>query len=377
MANTSGVTEVSGTAGVAVAERVAAAHSMWLSTLPTIRRAPIAELVPLAEPVTAPMVTVAGAVAAGHGPISDMAVSRDGRCLVAAHYGADVVSIVDTATLTVTATVTGVAEPYAVAVADRAYVTTASTDEESVVAIDMTTGVAFAAKDIDASARALAVSPAGDVLYVARTGDDLPDIAAIDIESGATRVIAIPAAPGASIEAMRVSADGTRLFAALTTVTGGTLLIIDTRSRAVERAVAVGGSIGDVAATPNGRKVFATGWDAELGGVVNVIDVAAARVTDTIGVGGMPTQLVIGFGGELVYVVDGDEVVVLCAATNEIVDTIAAGGQLSCLAAGPDGRLYAADYAGGISVLQVGAGTDAALLELMTAELPQLAAAAF
>jgi len=377
MANTSGVTEVSGTAGVAVAERVAAAHSIWLSTLPTIRRAPVAELVPLAEPVTAPMVTVTGAVAAGHGPISDMAVSRDGRCLVAAHYGADVVSIVDTATLSVTATVTGVAEPYAVAVADRAYVTTASTEDESVVAIDTTTGVAFAAKDIDASARALAVSPAGDVLYVARTGDDLPDIAAIDIESGATRVIAIPAAPGASVEALRVSADGTRLFAALTTVTGGTLLIIDTRSRAVERAVAIAGSIGDIAVTLNGRKVFATGWDAELGGVVNVIDVAAARVTDTIGVGGMPTQLAIGHGGELVYVVDRNEVVVLCAITNEIVDTIPAGGQLSCLAAGPDGRLFAADYAGAISVLQVGAGTDAALLELMTAELPQLAVAAF
>jgi YVTN family beta-propeller protein len=377
MANRSGVTEVSGTAGVAVAERVAAAHSMWLSTLPTIRRAPVAELVPLPEPVTAPMVTVAGAVAAGHGPISDMAVSRDGRCLVAAHYGADVVSIVDTATLSVTATVTGVAEPYAVTVADRAYVTTASTDEESVVAIDTTTGVAFAAKDIDASARALAVSPAGDVLYVARTGDDLPDIAAIDIESGATRVIAVPAAPGASVEALRVSADGNRLFAALTTVTGGTLLIIDTRSRAVERAVAVAGSIGDIAVTPNGRKVFATGWDAELGGVVNVIDVAAARVTDTIGVGGMPTQLAIGHGGELAYVVDRNQVVVLCATTNEIVDTIPADGQLSCLAAGPDGRLYVADYAGAISVLQVDASTDSALLELMTAQLPQLAVAAF
>jgi YVTN family beta-propeller protein len=375
MANTSRVTEVSGTAGVAVAERVAAAHSMWLSALPTIRRAPMA--MPLAEPVTAPMVTVAGAVAAGHGPISDMALSRDGRCLVAAHYGADAVSIVDTATLSVTATVTGVAEPYAVAVADRAYVTTASTEDESVVAIDTTTGVAFAAKDIDATARTITVSPAGDVLYVARTGEDLPDIAAIDIESGATRVIAIPAAPGASIEALRVSADGARLFAALTTVTGGTLLIIDTRSRAVERAVAVAGSIGDIAVTPNGRKVFATGWDAELGGVVNVIDVAAARVTDTIGVGGMPTQLVVGHGGEMVYVVDGNDVVVLCAITNEVIDTIAVGGQLSCLAVGPDGRLYAADYAGGISVLQVGASTDSALLELMTAQLPQLAVAAF
>ncbi|HTY27914.1 MAG TPA: hypothetical protein VMD51_07185, partial [Mycobacterium sp.] len=289
MANTSRVTEVAGGAGVAVAERVAAAHSLWLSTLPTIRRAPAAELVPLAEPVTAPTVTVAGGLAAGHGPISDMAVSPDGRCLVAAHYGADVVSIVDTASLSLSATVTGVAEPYAVVVADRAYVSAASTEDDSVVAIDTTTGVPFAAKDIDAAARALAVSPAGDVLYVARSTDDSADIAVIDIESGVTRVIAVPAASGMAIEALRVSADGARLFAALTTVTGGTLLIVDTRSRAVERSVPVAGSIGDIAVAPNGRKVFATGWDAELGGVVNVIDVAAGRVTDTVGLGGVPT----------------------------------------------------------------------------------------
>ncbi len=91
----------------------------------------------------------------------------------------------------------------------------------------------------------------------------------------------------------------------------------------------------------------------------------------------MPTQLVVGHGGELVYVVDRNQVVVLCATTNEVVDTIPAAGELSCLAAGPDGRLYVADYAGAISVLQVGASTDSALLELMTAELPQLAVAAF
>jgi hypothetical protein len=68
---------------------------------------------------------------------------------------------------------------------------------------------------------------------------------------------------------------------------------------------------------------------------------------------------------------------VLCATTNEVVDTIPAGGELSCLAAGPDGRLYVADYTGAISVLQVGASTDSALLELMTAPLPQLAVAAY
>ncbi len=78
MANTTGVTEGSKVAGVAVAERVAAEHSLWLSSLPTIRRAPIsdmlpqllggAELEPLTEPIAAPVMTVARTLAVGHGP---------------------------------------------------------------------------------------------------------------------------------------------------------------------------------------------------------------------------------------------------------------------------------------------------------------------
>ena len=77
MANTTGVTEVSGTAGVAVAERVAAAHSMWLSTAADDPPRPdrdspsccVADLVPLTEPAAAPVVTVAGA--AGRRPWPD------------------------------------------------------------------------------------------------------------------------------------------------------------------------------------------------------------------------------------------------------------------------------------------------------------------
>ena len=53
------------------------------------------------------------------------------------------------------------------------------------------------------------------------------------------------------------------------------------------------------------------------------------------------------------------------------------GGRLSCLADSPDGaRLYAADYAGAITVLQVEAGASVPLQELMTTTLRQLAAAA-
>ncbi|WP_059017112.1 LpqB family beta-propeller domain-containing protein [Mycobacterium sp. M26] len=215
---------------------------------------------------------------------------------------------------------------------------------------------------MELAARGLAVSPAGDTLYVARIGDDRADVAVVDVESGALRAVAVSAVSGASVEALRLSADGTRLFVALTTASGGSLVVIDTTRCVVLRTVALAGSIGEIAAHPNGRKVFATGWDVELGSVITVIDVASARVIDTIGVRGIPTSLVLGHDGDLAYFVDRDEIAVMCTATHEIVDHITVGGALACLAAGPRGRLYAADYSGAITALQVGAASDLALL---------------
>jgi YVTN family beta-propeller protein len=377
MANTTGVTEGSEGTGVAVAER-AAAPSLWLSSLPTIRRAPIgdllphllrgAELEPLTEPIAAPVVTIARTLAVGHGPVSDMAVSPDGRYLVTAHYGADVVCVIDAATLTVTTTIDGLSEPYAaVVVADRAYVSAASDDVDAVVAVDTRTGMPLAAKTFEMTAGGMAVSPAADVLYVARTAADGIDIAVVDIETGAVAAIEIPAAPGASVEALCISADGSRLFAALTTPAGGLLAIVDTKDRALRDMVAIAGSIGDIVVMPNGRTVFGTGCDADFRGAIHVIDVAGARVTDTIAMGGVPTQLVLSRNGACAYIVDRNEVAVLCTATSEIVDSVVIGPQLSCLAADPvRNRLYAADYTGVITALRL----DPA------AQQPQLAAAA-
>jgi YVTN family beta-propeller protein len=365
MANTTGVTEVFEGTGVAVAERVAAAHSLWLSSLPTIRRAPIADLLPqllggaelepLTEPIAAPVVTVARTLAAGHGPVSDMAVSPDGRYLVTAHYGADVVCVIDAATLTVNATIDGLSEPYAaVVVGDRAYVSAASNEVDAVIAVDTRTGMPLAAKTFEMTAGGMAVSPAADTLYVARTADDIIDIAAVEIETGKIATIEIPAAPGASIESLCISADGTRLFAALTTPSGGLLAIVDTDDLAVRDMVAISGTIGDIAVMPNGRTVFGTGWDAEFGGAIHVIDVVGARVTDTIDMGGVPTQLVLGRSGNCAYIVDRNEIAVLCTATSEIVDSVVLGQQLSCLAADPvRNRLYAADYTGAITAMRL------------------------
>lgn len=373
--------------GVAVAERTEIPNSLWLSTLPDVRRAPIADLLPqvlglgdlepLTEPLPVPATSVMGEVAAKHGPISDLGISPDGRYLVAAHYSADVLTVIDTATMTVTATITDVAEPYAVAIADRAYVSSSFTEGDSVVAVDTQTGIPFAAKDIDATVGGLAVSPAGDLLFVARNGDDLAEVAIIDIESGTSTVVEIANAPGASVDAVRVSADGGSLYAALTTVSGGAVAVIDVDGQALVRIVPLRGTIADIAVHPDGRKLFATGWDSELGGVVHVVDAVAGRVMDTISVGGLPTQLTVAGRGEVVYFIDRDEIVVLNTASHEVVDSIVIGGQLSCLAASGNGaRIYVADYQGGITALRIGAIAGSTLAELLPAGLRQLEAAA-
>jgi YVTN family beta-propeller protein len=373
--------------GVAVAERTDVPNSLWLSALPAVRRTPVADLLPqvlglgdlepLTEPLPVPATSVMGEVAAKHGPISDIAISPDGRYLVVAHYAADTLRIIDTATMKVTATVDGVREPAAVAIADRAYVSSACIEGDSIVAVDTRTGIPFASQEVDMTTGGLAVSPAGDMLFVARSGDDVAQVAFIDIESGTTSVVDVATAPGASIAAVRISTDGGTLFAALATVSGGSVAVIDVDAQAVAAIVPLRGTVADIAVHPDGRKVFATGWDGELGGVIHVVDTATGRILDTLGVGGLPTQLIVAGRGDVVYFIDRDEIVVLNTMTHEVVDSIVVGGQLSCLAASGNGaRVYVADYAGGVTALRVGAIAGSTLGELLPAGLRQLEAAA-
>ena len=361
VANATRVNEEAG--GVALAERPTSPNSLWLSALPTLRHAPVGDLLPnllgqrdvqrFAEPQPVPAVAIVGTIPATHGPISDLALSSDGRSLVAAHYSADVVSVVDTATFAVTATTTGVSEPYAVVVADRAYVSAASTSDDAVVAVDIRTGAPLAAKLINDSAGGMAIDPTGDVLYVARSGDDSAQIVAIDIESGNAGTVDISAAPGAAVGAVRVSADGSRLFAVVTTDGGSALAVIDTKRRVLVHTIPLIESVADIAVHPDGNLVYASGWHAQRGGVIVVIDAVGARVVETVEVSGLPTQLVVS--GQVLYCIDRDDVVVMSTVTNQLIDCIDMGRELSCLVVSGDGRkLFVAGYDGAISVLRVG-----------------------
>ncbi len=290
-----------------------------------------------------------GVVADLPGAVTDLTVSRDGRHLVAAHYGQDAVSIIDTATLTVTDIVGDVPEPYAVATADLVFVRSASTSADMVVALDPDSGCRLASREIGVDAEGLAVSPAGDVLYVARNFDGAVDVAVVDVESGRIGTIAVPA--GIAIDTLRINRAGTRLYAALTTLTGAVLLMIDIRTGRL-RTVPVGDSIGDLAVDAADQRVVLTGWDPALGAVLRIVDTLSARLIQTIPVGGMPVSVL--STGATVLLTDGDNVVVVDPSTARIVNRIDIGRPVSCLAASRDGsRLYVGDFHGNVEALSM------------------------
>jgi YVTN family beta-propeller protein len=335
-----------------VAERPA--EALWLAALPTPAVSPASDPRLPVTPGPAPSPAL-GTISGLPGAVTDLALSADGRSLVAAHYGDDAVSVIDVTTLAVTASVAGIPEPYALSVADRVYVSSAGIAEDSAIAVDTASGVALAAKPIPASARGLAISPGGDVLYVARCVDDVADIAVIAVESGEVATIPIARGEGVTVDTVRINADGTRLYAALTTDSGGALLVIDTGTHSISQQIPLNGPVGDIAVHRDSRRVFITGWSEDLGGVLAVLDTDSGRV-DVVDIDGLATQ--VALGPSHAYVVHGDGEtggIAVINSTGQTVERIDIGRPVSCVTLNRDGsRLYIADYDGGVTVKATG-----------------------
>ena len=103
---------------------------------------------------------------------------------------------------------------------------------------------------------------------------------------------------------------------------------------------------------PGCRGVFATGWDARLGGVLVVVDTAAGRVVDTIAVDGQPTQVIVS--GNRAYLVDGEDIVVVDVMKRAVIERTPIGRPVSCIAVSRDEScLYVGDYDGTVTALSV------------------------
>lgn len=287
----------------------------------------------------------------GRGPIGDIAASGAG--VIVTNFGADSVAVLDAATGALTADIAVPGEPVgAVATDDRAYVATTSAGHDSVSVIDLDTRTVIASFPVAFGVTALAISPDGKRVYAARAAQNSVDIAVIDTVAERMGTIDVGHGPAANIDALSVEPSGKRLYAAVTDASGSRLVVIDAETSQVHRVIAVGSPIRDIAHA--GGTVYVLTSDRTVGGAVHVVDLAANRVTDTVEVGGAPTQLVMSPDRARAYIVDYDRVAVLCTLSLEIVDALSVDRRPSCVALGSDGcQLFVADYEGAVNVFSV------------------------
>ncbi|OBB65333.1 YncE family protein [Mycobacterium sp. 852014-50255_SCH5639931] len=323
-----------------------------------------------------------------NGPISDIGVSPDGTRLVVANHGRDTVSIVDADARRVVQTVTGIDEPFAIAVSGgaspRAYISTASSSYDSIDVVDLATNARVATHPLADRVSDLTVSADGRFVYASRNGARGADVAVVDTTTDEFEVIELAATPGTTADCVRISPDGRHLYAATNGPSGGELVVIETGAQSDGRAGSgsrivgayeLGLPIRDVALSNDGATAYVASCGPVVGAVLDVIDTRARKITATrklSELAGPLTRLALSRDGRRAYLVSDDRVAVVCTRTHDVIADIEAAKDSSCVVESPDGRyLYIAGHSGVVTVVPIAAVGGPA--EPSTTRLPALA----
>ena len=241
-------------------------------------------------------------------------------------------SMIDTEKNKVSATIVGAFfSPYGVTVSpdsrdgSKVYVTnsTASAGKSNVSVIDTATNTVTATIPVGSEPVGVAVSRDGSKAYVANANS-----ATVSVIDTATNTVIATIPVGIGPYGVAVGPDGSKVYVTNTLLnsTGprGTVSVIDTAKNTVTATILVDGFPTGVAVTPNGRKVYVANANSAT---VSVIDTAASAVTATIPVGNVPTGVAVTPDGLKVYVanVNSDSVSVIDTAKNKVTATIPVG----------------------------------------------------
>ena len=280
-------------------------------------------------------------------------------------HSSDTVSVLDTATNTVTAKVVGIGGPFGVAVnpaGTRVYVVSDRSNALSVIDTASNTVIATALVENNAS-WGVAVNSAGTRVYVTH-GFINGNVSVIDTASNTVidTVVTggtVPGVPGTAL-GVAVNPAGTRVYVA--NFYGG-ISVIDTATDTVVTSVAVGYAPLGVAVDPTGTRVYVVNQNYHN---VSVIDTATNTVIATIPAGVSSRGVVVDPAGARVYVSNEEEntVSVIDTACNVLIGTVRVRPNSYALAVNPAGtRVYVTYFdSNDVSVIDTATNTVIATL---------------
>lgn len=299
-------------------------------------------------------------------------VTNSGTARGIGENGTDTVSVINTANNTVTATITGLTNPDAVAVTPNGeYVYVANPTLNTVSVISTVNNTVTANINVGVNPGGVAVTPNGEYVYVTNEGNT-PDFETTPPSGGSLSVIStttntvtatLPVGPGA----VGVAFTPNGKFAYVTNAESSTVSVINTATYNVTANITVGEGTDGVAVTPNGKYVYVTNED---NGSVSVISTATNNVTATIAGIAYPRGVAITPNGEYVYVT-GDApspslgygvVSVISTTTNTVTSNITVGSSPFGVTITPNGEytyIACSNYAGLVNVIGIPTPTPA------------------
>ena len=261
--------------------------------------------------------TVVATVAVGAAPFG-VGVNPAGTSVFITNRGSNDVSVIDTTTNTVVATVVVGTDPQGVAVnpaGTRAYVANNVTSNVSV--IDTTTNTVVATVAVGNFPFGVAVNPAGTRAYVANFTSN--NVSVIDT---ATNTVIATVAVGTNPRGVAVNPAGTRAYVA--NFISNNVSVVDTSTNTVINTVVVGAAPDGVAVNPAGTRAYVANSNSNN---VSVIDTTTNTVVTTVAVGVGPRGVAVNPAGTRAYVANqvSGNVSVIDTATNMVIATLTVG----------------------------------------------------
>jgi len=273
--------------------------------------------------------TVTAAVAAGNSPY-EISASPAGTEVYVANWGSGTVSVIDTSENNVTATLDTGASPGGVAVSpDGTAVYVTNVVNNTVSVIDTSTNSVTATVNVGNYPAGIAVSPDGTAVYVTNTGSiEAPGNSVYVINTLDCSIEAVSVGRGPS--GVAVTPDGKKVY--VSNSDDGTVSVIDTATNTAASTVNVGNSSWGIAVNPAGTEVYVANLgdtESNLDGYVSVIDTAADRIIATVPAGKEPYKVAVSPDGTQVYVTNkgSNTVSIIDTATKEFLDSVTVGSQ--------------------------------------------------
>lgn len=243
-------------------------------------------------------------------------------------FSASTVSVINTMTSTVTATIP--VGPAAIGVAatpfGKVYITNLGNNTVSV--INSATNMVTATIPVGTGPIGVAASPDGSKVYVANLG--FPGTGSVSVIDTATNTITGTIPVGPAPYGVAVSPDGSKVYIANenSATTPGNVSVINTATNTVTAKIPLGTFVDapGVAVSPDGGKVYVTNEESNFEGFpgVTIINTATNTATATIPCGGC-IGVAVSPDGKKVYAAGGG-VAVIDAATNTTITTIPVSG---------------------------------------------------